>query len=121
MAYHTTTVRLEVDMHGNPLNLTDVQDAIAAVIAQDFGDWNDQHGYQHDNGLTTGFSIDGRPYDKEKRHLAEYAEHFTPEVIDHLMNGRKIQAIKTIRENSHNSGMPLGLGEAKALADNWKP
>lgn len=121
MSTHNITIRINADDRDNPINLRDVQDAVAAVIAADFGNWNDQHGYEHDNGLVSGFSIDGRPYEPENHRLAEYSDHFTAEVIDHLMNGRKIQAIKTIRENSYNFGVPLSLGEAKALADKWTP
>lgn len=121
MARHTITITLDGAEDDNLLNLNDVREAVAAVIAQDFGAWNDQHGYQYDNGLVKAFSIDGRPYDTEGHRLAEYATHFTAEVIDHLMNGRKIQAIKTLRANADAAGISLGLGEAKALADNWKP
>lgn len=121
MAKHTITITLDGAEDDNLLNLADVRDAVAIAIAQDFGEWNDQHGYERDNGLVRAFSIDSRAYDPEKHRLEELPEHFTPEVIDYLMGNQKIKAIKAIRQNAIDAGLPMGLAEAKALVDNWKP
>lgn len=119
---HTITITIHTDETDSlKVDMDEILSSIGQAIAQDYSVFHDQHGYEREHALVTGFSIDGRTWDGDRGRLADYADFMDAIVVDHLMNNRKIQAIKHIRENSSNAGTPLGLGEAKALVDNWKP
>lgn len=119
---HTITITIHADETDSlRVQLDEIRASLGQTIAQDYSVFHDQHGYDQVASLVTGFTIDGRTWDGEHGRLSEHPKFMDDEVLQHLRDGRKIQAIKLIRENSANAGTPLGLGEAKALADNWKP
>lgn len=119
---HTITITIHADETDSlQVQLDEIRASLGQTIAQDYSVFHDQHGYEQVAALVTGFSIDGRSWDGEHGRLGEFRKFVDAEVVDHLVSGRKIQAIKKIRENSIDAGMPLGLAEAKQIADTWTP
>lgn len=119
---HTITITVYTDETDSlKVDLDEIKNSLGQTIAQDYSVFHDQHGYENEHALITGFTINGRSWDGEHGRLAEQPNFVNDEVVDHLMNGRKIQAIKLIRELSYDSGTPLGIGEAKHVADTWTP
>lgn len=112
---HTITISLSADETLLPLKVSDIRDSIARMISEDYSVHYDQHGYEDESALVSTINVDGYIWNHERGCFDEQYG-IDEEAREHLLNGRKIHAIKRIREITN-----LGLGEAKAIADNWKP
>ena len=64
------------------------------------------------------------PFSWERATVAERAqqvESTIPEALQALANGRKIEAIKIVRQRVQDQGFPMGLKEAKDVVDTLSP
>lgn len=114
----TITVKVTADESVLSLDLAEIRASIARTLCEDYSVNHDQHGYEEGHALLTGIKVDGQVWNHEKGALVGY-EWITPEVERMLKEGRKINAIKQIREDAYNAGLPMGLAEAKAIVDKW--
>lgn len=119
MSRITITVTVEADESVVPLKLNDLRESIARTISEDYGTWNDQHGYESVSALVNKIRVDGLQWDKETSRLVQVGP-VTPEVERLLMNGQRISAIKELRIQAGEAGEYLGLADAKAIVDEWE-
>lgn len=119
---HTITITVYADeTKDKRVDLAEIRESIGRTLSEDYSEFHSQYGYEDVAALLTAINIDGRSWDPERGRLGDYPQYMDDEVITHLREGRKIQAIKQIRVNADAAGEYIGLGDAKALADNWKP